>query len=488
MQTESPKSKTSRSQNSGSAEEPKGGEAVKPTAETAPSSSEPQQQTEKTATESEAPTEGHARTVTRVKSTDDSRSPSTLQIQLDLAKERTETLRLQLQLAEAKRADKEARLKAAAEKKTKAGKEAAGRAEALPLVRPIQALRTVVDQKLRLEGKIPKSEFSKGRGRRRGRGKGKRPVKEESEKEEESEEEEEEEQESEEGQDVVLLSQETSETATLSEPSQKKKQKLSPAPETERAVKVTPSVTSGPSRSSHIPSVELASSTVTPSQSTGHLVTAQFASPNPVLRYLRGPTEKWENLGPAVLTLRDQFWELKPTEVTQEVFEKLDPHQQEIGLSLGRYKGEVRLAATTSNFHTTAYQSSTEYYTRVATYSQPGLPCAVLDDAPYSWAQTTLVELSAAWLAQTNLQVGLLRRILKHKVAGKYKNIIEKLLPILDRLVPHYFKIIEAVKSSTPSNPVRFPEQAELSLPTEALWLGEGLLLAVQSLFPKDSA
>ena len=174
--------------------------------------------------------------------------------------------------------------------------------------------------------------------------------------------------------------------------------------------------------------------------------------------------------------------------MTQAIFEKLDPYQQEIGLSLAKYKGEVRQAGVTSNFHTTAYQSSTEYYSRVATYSQPGLPCAVLDDSPYSWAQTTLVELSAAWLAQTNLQIGLLKRILKHKVAGKFKDIIQKLLPILERLIPHYFKIIEGVKAATLSNPVRFPEQAELSLPTEALWLGEGLLLAVQSLFPKNSA
>ena len=138
-----------------------------------------------------------------------------------------------------------------------------------------------------------------------------------------------------------------------------------------------------------------------------------------------------------------------------------------------------------SNFHTTAYKSTEEYYSRIGHYSQPGLPTAVLDKSPYSWAETALVEINASWLSQANLQIGVLRRIVDHKIAAGFEQIIRALIPILEKLIHRCWATIHQVQAATIQRPIRFPPQPELSVSTEALWLGEGLILAVQSLLNK---
>ena len=93
------------------------------------------------------------------------------------------------------------------------------------------------------------------------------------------------------------------------------------------------------------------------------------------------------------------------------------------------------------------------------------------------------MEINASWLAQANLQIGVLKRIVDHKITAGFENIIKALIPILERLIDRCWSTIRQVQVATFQRPVRFPPQPELSVSTEALWLGEGLILVVQSLY-----
>ena len=127
--------------------------------------------------------------------------------------------------------------------------------------------------------------------------------------------------------------------------------------------------------------------------------TSFVTPPNPVFSYLRGRTERWADVGTSVEQLKQQFAVLlegEVTEITTELFERLNPQHKEVGISLYAYKSAVRVERVSSNFHTTAYSSTAEYYSRVGHYTQPGIPTGVLDKSPYSWAETALVEINAS--------------------------------------------------------------------------------------------
>ena len=93
------------------------------------------------------------------------------------------------------------------------------------------------------------------------------------------------------------------------------------------------------------------------------------------------------------------------------------------------------------------------------------------------------MELNASWLAQANLQIGVLKRIVDHRIAAGYEPMILRLIPIMEKLIKRFWSTLHQVEAATLERPVRFPPQPEMSVSTEALWLGEGLILVVQSLY-----
>ena len=135
-----------------------------------------------------------------------------------------------------------------------------------------------------------------------------------------------------------------------------------------------------------------------------------------------------------------------PSEVDRKHFDRSTPEQKEVGLCLFQYKKAVSLEVATRNFHTTAFPNTQEYLARINDYSQIGLPPGALEKAPYTWSQTAQVELNASWLAQTNLQIGILKRILDYGIAGKYESFIKKLVAILERLIQRYLSAFSVTR------------------------------------------
>jgi hypothetical protein len=447
---------------------------TEPEPTTAQPETAPSQRPEATASDTQG--ENRIQTESR-RSRDQPQDEKTLaEIQVDLVRLQNEQLKLKLQLEREKREERERqqanrkRKNLSKEEKEKLEKEEAEAfateqraklkattdkfvAEAVPLGK-VAKLREAVKQDLTLKGLSPKPDFPSSRTRAKGK-----------EKEEE----------------ITDLTQEDSDSVPVSQLSERseKRPKVTFSPDTPGVVS-SPVSQPGPSSSDHIPAAAVASAGTYPQ--------ATFVTPNPVIKHLRGKAERWEDIGSLVEFLKRQFVvqsEGKSTDLQKGQFETLTPLQKELGTSLTAYKTAVRVERVNSNFHTTAYNSTEEYYSRVGHYSQPGLPTGVTDKSPHSWAETALVELNASWLAQANLQIGLLKRIVDNRIAAEYETIIVKLIPVLEKLVNRCWATLNRVQASTIQRPVRFPPQPELSVSTEALWLGEGLILAVQSLLNK---
>ena len=162
-----------------------------------------------------------------------------------------------------------------------------------------------------------------------------------------------------------------------------------------------------------------------------------------------------------------------------ELFERSNREQKEVWLGLGTYKQAISGALINHNLHTTTHDQTHVYFRRVNDYAHAGFPPGLLHLAPFTWLQTCQVELNAAWLSQTNVQLGVLRRIKETKIAGRLNEYVDRLLKIHERLLLRYEEDLKKGLSKEECQPYSI---AKLSVPTESLVMGEKLIRAVHLL------
>jgi len=198
-----------------------------------------------------------------------------------------------------------------------------------------------------------------------------------------------------------------------------------------------------------------------------------------------GDKEKIQSLLFKLRSDRQLRHKLAPPSTDKSTFALATNLQKEVALGLSQFRNTVNTGPARVSFHTTSEQNRFDYQTRILNYSLLALPPGLLDDSPYNWNQTVVLELCSSWLSQANLQVGILNRVLKQQGGGKYEPHVREHLIILERLVSRLRETLQeaAVPKSVSGGNRPFLGEGDISEVSNALWCGEELLISVSNLY-----